>query len=307
MAYSPLVDADRSTLLGAAYLDWLAGESTIALLQFEECQKLSAQLGDMLTYGSALFMIGAIKILVTPRNAGDGVEGHRFLEQLDQAFAILQNAGAPALWELGVLSLARCLISFEFDALDGAQQYADAGMEIFRRLGQPYGIGLAFNYQGDVARLRGDHALAATRYQAGLPLLRQANARSEIPAVLHNLAYSLLAQGDMLHARRLFTEGLVLHGEVGNRMGMAECLIGLATIAMDQNEAQDAATLLGATDALLAAFNVPLYKADQSVYQHLTERVREEIGTAQWEAAQMAGREMPLAELITSAQLSPGN
>lgn len=214
---------------------------------------------------------------------------------------MLRAAGEAATWHVGVTSLARTLLTFERGDLDAAQQYADDGMAIFRRLGQPYGIGLAFNYQGDVARLRGDYATAAARYTAALPLLRQANAKSEIPAVLHNLGHVVLAQGDASHAQALFTEGLALHRAIGNRMGVVECLIGLAATATSRNEPARAAMLLGAADALREELAAPLFAGEQSVYQRTAEITQRALDLPAWEAAHRAGQTMSLTDVIGAA------
>src|SRR5690606_617176 len=151
-----------------------------------------AQLADTITHGYATFMLGTVLVL-----AGRHGEGYPLL---DAGAETLRGAGAPADWHVAVTSLASTLLVLERGDLAVAQSHADAGMAIFRRLGQPYGIGLAHNYQGDAARLRGDLAEAAAQYQAALSLLHEAHARSEIPAVLHNLALVILAQGDARHA-----------------------------------------------------------------------------------------------------------
>jgi tetratricopeptide (TPR) repeat protein len=278
-------------LLGAGILAFFAGDFEAARPQFEAARELGAQLNDMITQGYATFMIGTVMILSNQMDEGYAV--------IDQGAELLRHAGAPALWHVGVTSLAHALLSFERGHLNEAQQHAEAGMEIFRGLGQPYGIGLAFNYQGDVARLRGDYALAAERYQAALPLLRRAKAKSEIPAVLHNLAHVGLRQGDLEQARVLFAEALELHREIGNRMGMVECLIGLASVAVTQGQPQRAATLLGVADTLLSSLNVPLFAAEQMVYQQTAEVGGQVLGVQAWEAAFESGQAMTLAEALS--------
>lgn len=253
-------------LLGAGILAFFASEFDSAMPQFVAARDLSAACRDAITHGYAIFMIGTVLVLSSKPD-----EGYVLIEEGSR---ILRAAGTPAAWHVGVTSLARTLLSFERGALDEAQQHADTGMALFRQLGQPYGIGLAYNYQGDVARLRDDLVVAADRYAAALPLLRQANAKSEIPAVLHNLAHTLLAQNQTEHAGELFADGLELQREIGNRMGMAECLIGLAAVAVAQGQLQQAAAHLTTTDALLAELNVPLFAAEQAIYQRIAEKVR---------------------------------
>jgi tetratricopeptide (TPR) repeat protein len=203
-------------------------------------------------------MLGTVMVL-----AGRHGEGYPLL---DAGMRTLREVGGPADWHVAVTSLASTLLVLERGDLVAAQGHADAGMAIFRRLGQPYGIGLAHNYQGDVARRRGDLAEAAAQYRAALPLLREARARSEIPAVLHNLALVILAQGNARRACALLAEAFGLHREVGNSMGMAECLNGLAATLLALGRPEPAALLLGALDALLENLRVPLFAAEQALY-----------------------------------------
>jgi tetratricopeptide (TPR) repeat protein len=276
--------------LGAGILAYFAGDFAAAQRQFAAARKIGALQNDDITQGYATFMLGTVQTLSNNKAAGAAL--------LDQGYARLSQAGTAATWHVGVTSLARVLLSFELGRLDDAQHFADVGMRIFQRLGQPYGIGLAFNYQGDVARLRNDAATAAASYQAALPLLRQANARSEIPAVLHNLAHVLLLQGESTAAYTTFVEALELHREIGNRMGMTECLIGLAATVLANQQPQVAATLLGTADQLLAHSNMPLLAAEQASYGQTAAVAAQALGTEQLERARQRGQAMTLAEVL---------
>lgn len=276
-------------LLGAGILAFFAGEFADAIPQLTEARAVGLRSGDKITQGYAIFMLGTVQVL-----SGQADEGHLLLEE---GSAVLRSAGDAALWQIGVTSLARTLLSFERGDLAAAQRHADNGMLIFQRLGQPYGIGLAFNYQGDVARQLGDLARAADHYQAALPLLQAARARSEIPAVLHNLGHIFLAQGDVIQAASVFVEGLELHRAVGNRMGMAECMVGLASTDLANDQNQRAVTLLGAADALRAALGVPLFAAEQVIYQRALELSRLRLDAEAWQTAFALGRSTPLNQL----------
>ena len=276
-------------LLGAGILAFFAGEFADAIPHLTKARDLGARCGDPITRGYAIFMLGTVQVL-----SGQAGGGHLLLEE---GSAILRSAGDAALWQVGVTSLARTLLSFERGDLAAAQRHADHGMQIFRRLGQPYGIGLAFNYQGDVARQRGELGRAAAQYQAALPLLQAARARSEIPAVLHNLGHVFLAQGDAAQAAAVFAEGLELQRAVGNRMGMAECLVGLASTDLASDQDERAVMLLGAVDALLAGLNVPLFAADQAIYQRAVELSRLRLDAAAWQWAYALGQSTPLNQL----------
>ncbi len=49
-------------------------------------------------------------------------------------------------------------------------------------------------------------------------------------------------------------------------MGMAECLNGLAATLLALGQPEPAALLIGALDALLASLHVPLFAAEQALY-----------------------------------------
>lgn len=284
-------DVYGRALLGAGILAFFGGDFAAALPQFVEARELGFREQDSITHGYATFMVGTVMILAEQHADGYTV--------IDEGARILRSAGEQAIWYVGVTCLASTLLVLQRGDLEVAQRHADTGMAIFCRLGQPYGIGLAYNYQGDVARLRGDYSTAAECYRAALPLLREAHARSEIPAVLHNLAYVVMTQSDALHAHELFTEGFKLHREIGNRMGMAECLIGLASTLLVRDRPQHAATLLGAIEPLLGSLNAPLLAVEQATYQRTAEAVRARLDGRAWEREQEIGRAMTFAALIS--------
>jgi predicted ATPase/transcriptional regulator with XRE-family HTH domain len=272
-------------LLGAGILAFFDGDFANAQPHFAEAR--GARLADMITHGYATFMLGTVMVL-----AGQHGEGYPLL---DAGMQTLRDVGEPADWYVAVTSLASTLLVLEQGDLAAAQRHADAGMAIFRRLGQPYGVGLAHNYQGDVARLRGDLAGAAAHYQAALPLLREARARSEIPAVLHNLALVVLLRGDARHASALLTEAFELHREIGNTMGMAECLNGLAATLLALQRPEPAALLLGAVDALLANLRVPLFAAEQALYHQTATALHSLLELQSSQQQRLAGSTMTLA------------
>ncbi len=274
-------------LLGAGILDFFDGDFAAAQPRFAQARALGAQLADMITHGYATFMLGTVMVLT-----GQHGEGYPLL---DAGMRTLRDVGAPADWHVAVTSLASTLLVLQRGDLAAAQGHADAGMTIFRRLGQPYGIGLAHNYQGDVARLRGDLASAAVYYQAALPLLREARARSEIPAVLHNLALVVLSRGDARQACALLGEAFGLHREIGNSMGMAECLNGLAATLIALQRPEPAALVLGAVDAMLESLRVPLFAAEQALYHQTATALRSLLHPQSSEHQRLAGSTMTLA------------
>ena len=60
-----------------------------------------------------------------------------------------------------------------------------------------------------------------------------------------------VARGDYADAAAILKEGLATHRETRNKLGIANCLEGLAGVALAQDQPAEAARLLGAIEALL--------------------------------------------------------
>jgi tetratricopeptide (TPR) repeat protein len=107
------------------------------------------------------------------------------------------------------------------------------------------------NNLGVVAYSEGDVARSVSHYEEALALQRNA-------LYLSNLGEALRDLGDPARATALFKESLILRREHGDRVGIAECLAGLASIAAADRRPAEAARYYGAAEALREAIGVPL-------------------------------------------------
>ena len=80
---------------------------------------------------------------------------------------------------------------------------------------------------------------------------------------LNRLGTVAHAQGDDGRATALYEESLTLCRELGDKHGLAECLEGLAGVAVAQQHLERAARLLGAAAALREAIGAPLSPREQ--------------------------------------------
>ena len=96
----------------------------------------------------------------------------------------------------------------------------------------------------------------------------------------------------MNSANRLCSESLTLALELGDRVGVAQCVALLATLAARRGDAERAGCLWGGLDALEAAGDPAL-----------PHEVRASLGEGiEWlEEAVAAGREMAADEIVTYA------
>jgi hypothetical protein len=112
-------------------------------------------------------------------------------------------------------------------------------------------------------------------------------------------------QGDSLQAAALFEESLKLFAELGNKMGIAECLEGLASVAAGEGQAADkghraerAAQLFGAAEALREAASTPLPPYRRAEVDRDLAAARARLDNAAFDAAWGAGRAMTMERAV---------
>jgi hypothetical protein len=142
------------------------------------------------------------------------------------------------------------------------------------------------------------------------------------------LGYVSLQQQNWQEAHTWFVKSLTVHGELGEKGGVASCLAGLAGVAERQGQGERAAQLLGVTESLLESSDphlAPFFSFVRRIFKfplrgtHATrgEAYPETIGRIEYErivnavcsalseeafaAAFAKGREMTLEEAIAYA------
>jgi tetratricopeptide (TPR) repeat protein len=174
-----------------------------------------------------------------------------------------------------------------------------------RKYGDEWGLSFALNNLGEVARVRGDYALARTYYVESEALLRSSRDQGDLARLIHSLGYVALHEGDYEQAEARFRESLVMFRKLGNKRGIAECLAGLAGLGVRQGRAQWGAGLLAAAQARLRASHASWWPADRGEVERNRAAIRAALGEAEFEAAWLAGEKMSLEQAIAYA--SNGN
>jgi hypothetical protein len=106
-------------------------------------------------------------------------------------------------------------------------------------------------------------------------------------------------QGDDDRATALYKESLTLYRELGNKHGLAECLEGLAGVAVAQWQLERAARLLGAAETLREVTGAPLSPGERARYDRDVSAGRVGLGEAAFAAAWAMGKAMPLEHIST--------
>jgi predicted ATPase/DNA-binding SARP family transcriptional activator len=230
------------------------------------------------------------------------VRGERATAQalLTEALATGRHAAAPravafALRYLGVAADAA-------DDVSTAQAHLAESLAIYRHLGEQNDIALSLLYLGDVAMRQNDHARATQLYHECAALLHALHNNITLPYAWRRLGYLALWRSAHAEALTHVRASLRLNFALGEKQGVAAALVAVAAIALAQGAATEAATLLGAVEALLETIHTQLLHFDQAQQQAALTQAQTRLAPAAFAEAWASGQRLGLPEAITFAE-----
>jgi hypothetical protein len=148
---------------------------------------------------------------------------------------------------------------------------------------------------------QGDLGRAGEFTEEAIALFRELGARADVAMGLCNLGWIALLQDDLGRAADFYRESLSLSWDAGMNQIVQGDLEGLACLAGAKREAERAARLWGAAQALHETKGIPkdpdfLAEADARIAT-----VRSGMGEEAWEEAFRKGRAMTLDEAVSYA------
>jgi hypothetical protein len=116
-----------------------------------------------------------------------------------------------------------------------------------------------------------------------------------------NLGQVAQRQGRHMEAAELFKAGMAQALELGHTYAVAGSMDGLAAVAASSQQAERAARLYGAANALMEVVGVPMEAPDQVDYDHNQAAARAQLDEATWKAAWEEGRAMSMEQAVAYA------
>jgi tetratricopeptide (TPR) repeat protein len=203
-----------------------------------------------------------------------------------------------------VMGIARALIGLADVARDQGDSeqnvtFSQEGLACARECGDVLLTGYALHNMGVAAWQQGDHAQARSLLAAALVSLdRRGEAGAE---VLASIGLMALDQRDFSGAKKAFADSLQI-GRTRSIPWLASTdLEGLAGVAAAHGEAELAARLYGAADAIRTSCGTPVRPSHQHLHDRGVAVAKALLGQEDFTRAYQQGRAVPVEQMITDA------
>lgn len=189
--------------------------------------------------------------------------------------------------------------------LVAARTSAEEALTLGQRADHPLLIAHVLLQQGRIAQAAGDGRLAAELWERALGGARAISHLRLVAEILLELGWGEHEQGNDERAKALLTESLRLYQARGHQIFIAECLAGLAGVAVATRQTPPAAygavRLYGATDLFIAAGNAMLRPDARAAYARDMVAARVLLDEAAFTTAWSEGKAMTLEQAIAYA------
>jgi tetratricopeptide (TPR) repeat protein len=173
---------------------------------------------------------------------------------------------------------------------DAARDRLGRGLEAFRALDVPWGIGSALNGLAGLALATGDAAEAERLLDEATSVLRNAGPWFLMP-VLYVRAIRAVRKGDADEGLALLHENLNRIRELHDKFAFVYALIPLAVVATLKGDDARAARILGARDGVIERTGLSIVDTPVHDMREQAERTaRTRLGDDRWNRAYAAGR-----------------
>jgi len=223
----------------------------------------------------------------------------RAAELSEQSLALWEELGDAAGTAQSLLSLGT--VAAEKGERERAIELSERAAELYRESGDRRGHALAVSNLGGIALDQGDYLRAAELSEQAYGLFEALDDSEGMAFALVNQGFAALSEHDHKRALGLLREALRRLAELEFRDVIGYCFEGLAAVLAFTGEADPAARLLGAAEALRESVGVDLAPTERETHETTTAAVREALGEKRFSAAWHLGRDLSLEDAIAYA------
>ena len=230
--------------------------------------------------------------------------GHR--GEYEQATRLLEEAISLRERMNETVSLARSLdalgvIKRKQGLIEDAGRLHETSLGMRRDLGDRRGVAISLNHLGLVALYQEDLERAANLIDESLNIRGSIGDRYGSALSLRALAEVRRRQGRYREATSFYKEALVMHQQLGINEEIADCLLGLAAIALAGNDTNRAARLVGAGEALRETMRQAVPLVDRTEYDRVVSSIQATLTPEVFAELRDEGRVRTLEQSIADA------
>jgi predicted ATPase/DNA-binding CsgD family transcriptional regulator len=275
-------------LNGAGVLARNESDYERALAWLEESLVLRRELGDEKGTADVLINLGTVAL--------DRCDCSRARALFDESLSLRRElhdswGTALALNNLGVTEHAQ-------GNLADAAPLCEESLKLFRALGDKAGIAMALSNLGEVVEDEGEYAKAAEFYQESLTLYRKVEEKEGVAILTSCMGRIARISGDYGRAVALYDESLRLYKELGNTLGTAQDLEGMAVLHAAFGQPESATRLWAAAEALRGVIGAPPDDAQRARHDPFVAAAREALGEEAFARAWAEGQKLTPEQVL---------
>lgn len=297
LAASPPIDPIHAFARGhlvAGVLQMFLGDYTVAYAHAKESERLCLQLGT--NHKADLADARNLMVYTGEEFINDPIRSRQAHEDNLELF---QEAGERWMIAHTLFNIGTTLRKTE-DFIKARQTF-EQSLALFRECGDHFRAAHLNMFLALISIAEGKHAQARLRLEEVLSFRRQVRFNIHMEIDLYMLGMVALREGDYARAKAWFSECLLFVQQIGVDRQIAECLIGLAGVAIAEKRFEHAAQITGATEMQIEARQFPLSSNDQAELKRLRDVLHEELGHTIFEEAVAKGRAMTIEQTIKYA------
>jgi predicted ATPase len=204
-------------------------------------------------------------------------------------------------WGEALIYSAFGLVFTHLDRHEEARQSLEQGLMLFRELDDKWGIAFSTTSLGQLRVASGDPEGAILQLADGVALYWEAGDKIAIIFAQYFLAMTLLLQNDPEWANSLLQSGLSLAVELNQKYYLANCLEGLAGVAAVLGQAEHAARLWGAVQAIRDASGNRSSPTEQGLYEPIFAKARAQLPETTFTSFVESGKSLSISAAIALA------
>jgi len=287
-----------NTWLAMGLLAFSRGDNKQAIAADGIAANLARQLGDKSLLARAIGFEASGKLVTGEVQGLD--------ESIQEGMAAASESGDDFAHGMMLGMFASRMMMSGYD-LDTAKVYADESLALLRKSGNRWGLTMTLMSLGLAARYQGRMEEARSKLSICLPIFQETGDQHRANMVISELAHIDRVEGRYDLAAQAYRATITEWERLGHRAAVANQLECFAFIAKRYEEAERAAKLLGAAEALRGLINIPMTIVERIEYDQEVADLRAGMDKEDFLLSWEEGRALSMEGAIALALEKPNS